>query len=218
MRQSFPDIYSQAHIVVKSSPSSRGVVIEKDGSIYKLMFSWDFGVRRKDLEGEEEPSVIFLKATSCQNHHVFLKYAQDDLQGRLRSCGPNRYKALSASQWVSVIAKFSQQGCTGASLQPFPQRDKLWDQMVELWSQRNWVLSAWSCCSSATCNIFTCGTWDFVFISNKVTFVWWRWIIKSFVAIDLVRTIMGMALKDFSFWGLSFWSPGGLMFSVHLSA
>ena len=46
--------------VGKPSPSSsRGVVIEKDGSIYELMFSRDFGVRRKNLK--EEPSVLFLK-------------------------------------------------------------------------------------------------------------------------------------------------------------
>lgn len=44
-------------------------------------------------------------------------------------------------------------------------------------------------------------------------------IIKSLIAVDLIRTGMGMALKDFSFWGLAFWNPpGGLMLSVHLSA
>lgn len=92
-----------------------------------------------------------------------------------------------------------------ASLQPFPQREKLGDQMVELWSQRKWVPSAWSCCSSATGDIFTRGTWDYVVISNQITFIWWRQIIKSFIAVDLVRTVMAMALKDLWFWGLSFW-------------
>lgn len=82
--QSFPHICCQTHRAVKSSPSSEGGD-RKDGSLYKLMFSRDFGVRGKDLKGEEEPSLLFLKATSYQNHHVFLKYAQDDLQGSLRS-------------------------------------------------------------------------------------------------------------------------------------
>lgn len=104
--------------VEKPSPSSsRRVVIEKDGSIYELMFSRDFGVRWKNLK-EEEPSVLFLKNTFYQNRHVFLKHAQDDLQGNLRSSGCKRWKArsLSASALVSLVAKFSLQGCTGLPL------------------------------------------------------------------------------------------------------
>ena len=78
-------------------------MIEKDGSIYELMFSRDFGVKRKNLK-EEEPSVLFLKNTFFQNRHVFLKHAQDDLPGNLRSSGCERCKArsLSASPSVSL--------------------------------------------------------------------------------------------------------------------
>ena len=118
VQSSLDGISSWAIRVGKPSPSiSRMVVIEKDGSIYELMFSRDFGVRRKNLK-EEEPSVLFLKNTFYQNHHVFLKHAQDDLQGNLRSSGCKRWKArsLSASPLVSLVAKFSLQGCTGLPL------------------------------------------------------------------------------------------------------
>ena len=66
-------------------------------------------------EEEKEPSVLFLKNTFYQNCHVFLKHAQDDLQGNLRSSGYKRWKArsLSASPLVSLVAKFSLQGCIG---------------------------------------------------------------------------------------------------------
>ena len=69
-------------------------------------------------EKEKEPSVLFLKNTFYQNRHVFLKHAQDDLQGNLRSSGCKRWKAysLSASALVSLVAKFSLQGCTGLPL------------------------------------------------------------------------------------------------------
>lgn len=42
---------------------------------------------------------------------------------------------------------------------------------------------------------------------------------KSLIAVDVVRTVMGTAPKDFVFgrWGLSFWRYGGLLFSVHLN-
>lgn len=97
-------VSSWALRVGKPSPSSsRRVAIEKDGSIYDLMFSRDFGERWKNLK-EEEPSVLFLKKTFYQNRHVFLKHAQDDLQGNLRSSGCERCKArsLSASPLVSL--------------------------------------------------------------------------------------------------------------------
>ena len=118
LQSSLDGISSWAIRVGKPSPSiSRMVVIEKDGSIYELMFSRYFGVRWKNLK-EEEPSVLFLKNTFYQNHHVFLKHAQDDLQGNLRSSGCKRWKAhsLSASPLVSLVAKFSLQGCTGLPL------------------------------------------------------------------------------------------------------
>ena len=69
-------------------------------------------------EEEKEPSVLFLKNTFYQNCHVFLKHAQDDLQGNLRSSGCKRWKArsLSVSPLVSLVAKFSLQGCTGLPL------------------------------------------------------------------------------------------------------
>lgn len=79
----------------------------------------------KRLEREEEPSIIFLKATSYQKRHVFRKYAQDDLQGSLGSCGPNPYKALSASHRFHYACKVvSQQGCTGLPLSSHSLRGK----------------------------------------------------------------------------------------------
>lgn len=84
--------------------------------------------------------------------------------------------SLSASQQVSLWLQSSLSARLhwATSLQPIPQREKLWDQTVELWSQRKWVPSAWSCFSSATSDIFTCGAWDYVIVSNQITFVWWR--------------------------------------------
>lgn len=88
------------------------------------------------------------------------------------SCGPTDAKlSQKVDRCQSLVAKFSQ-GCAGLqSLQPSPQRENLWDQMVELWSQRKWVSSSWSCCSSATCDIFTRGTQDCVIISNHICLV-----------------------------------------------
>ena len=118
VQSSLDGISSWAIRVGKPSPSiSRMVVIEKDGSIYELMFSRDFGVRRKNLK-EEEPSVLFLKNNFFQNCHVFLRHAQEDLQGNLRSsrCKCWKARSLSASPLVSLVAKFSLQGCTGLPL------------------------------------------------------------------------------------------------------
>ncbi|XP_052495647.1 natural resistance-associated macrophage protein 2 isoform X1 [Budorcas taxicolor] len=58
------------------------------------------------------------------NRHVFLKHAQDDLPGNLRSSGCKRWKAhsLSASALVSLVAKFSLQACTGLPLFSHPLR------------------------------------------------------------------------------------------------
>lgn len=79
-----------------------------------------FWSEEKRLKGKEEPSVLFLKAISYQNCHVFPKHAQDHLQGNLRSCGPNCGKALSLSLsksvGITVVAEFSQQGCAGLPL------------------------------------------------------------------------------------------------------
>ena len=102
-------------------------MIEKDGSIYELVFSRDFGVKKKNLK-EEEPSVLFLKNNFFQNRHVFLKYAQDDLPGNLRSSGCERCKAhsLSASPSCHCGCQVLSAGLHWAtSLQPFPQREKL---------------------------------------------------------------------------------------------
>ena len=172
VQSSLDGISSWAIRVGKPSPSiSRMVVIEKDGSIYELMFSRDFGVRRKNLK-EEEPSVLFLKNTFYQNCHVFLKHAQDDLPSNLRSSGCKHCRAhsLSASPLVSLWLPSSLCRVALSYLSSaIPSEGKNGDQMVELWSQRKWVPSAWSCCSSATSDIFTCGAWDQVITSNQVT-------------------------------------------------
>lgn len=185
------------------------------------MFSSDFGVRQKDLKGEEQPSVLLLKATSCQNRHGFLMHVQDNLHDSLRSCGPNRCKALSLSlsksTGVTMVAKFSlskvalgylsstipSEGKTlrpdGGALEseemgPFSMKLLLFSHF---WHFYMWSLRLCDCLKS-----------------NHICLVE---IIKSVVAIDLMRTVMGMALKDFSVLELSSWSPGWLMFSVHLS-
>lgn len=63
---------------------------------------------------EEEPSVLFLKNTFYQNRHVFLKHAQDDLQAISGALDVSvEAHSLSASALVSLVAKFSLQGCTG---------------------------------------------------------------------------------------------------------
>lgn len=56
--------------------------MEKDSSIYKLKFSWDFGVRRKDLKGEEAPSVYSWEPPPASTI-TFSWSAQDGLQGSL---------------------------------------------------------------------------------------------------------------------------------------
>lgn len=125
---------------------------------------------------------------------------------------------LSKSVGVTVVAKFFQQDWTGLPLSNCFLREKLWDQMVEHWSQRKWVSSAWSYCSySATTDIFY--MWSLrlcdylksshiclLEINNQ----------KPFIAIDLVRTIMEWLWMT-SHFGASFWSLGSLMLCVHLS-
>lgn len=98
--------------VGKPSPSSsRRVVVEKDGSIYELVFSRDFGVRRKSLK-EKGPSekkkkkraICYIPKKHLLPESAYQKHAQDDLQGNLRSSGCERCKArsLSASPLVSL--------------------------------------------------------------------------------------------------------------------
>lgn len=71
-------------------------------------------VGRKDFKGEGEPSILFLKATSHQNRHVFLMHrsasCQDDLRGNLRSCGLNHCKAHCLSQRSPQVSR-CQYGC-----------------------------------------------------------------------------------------------------------
>lgn len=137
------------------------------------------GVGRKDSQEEEEPSVLFLKATSHQNSSccsdaplcLLPKMTCQAVSGavELIIAKPALSLSLSKSVGVTVVAMF----CVSArlnwatSLQLFPQREKLWDQMVELWSQRTWVSSACNCYPLATCDIFTCEAWDCVVIWNQ---------------------------------------------------
>ena len=206
--------------VGKPSPSSsRSVVIEKDGSIYELVFSRDFGVRRKRLK-EKEPSVLFLKNTFYQNHHVFLKHAQDNLPGNLRSSGCERCKARSLSASPSVSLWWPSPLCRvalgylssaipseGKTLRPDSgalESEEMGPFSMELLPFSHfWHFEMWSL---TPCNYLK---------PNHI--VWWRLIIRSFKATDLVRTVMGMRSKDFSFLVSSFWSACWLMFSVHLS-
>lgn len=103
------------------------------------------------------------------------------------------------------------------SLQPFPQREKLLrpdggalksEEMGPfcvklLLFSHFWYFYMWSL---RLCDFIKSNHICLVEIHNQV-----------FVATDLVRTVMGMALKDFSFMELSFWSPGWLLFCIHLS-
>lgn len=172
--------------------------MEKDGSIYKLEFSWDFGVRRKDWKGEEEASVVFLRATSYQHAH-----ASEVCPGRLaRLRGAvdltDAKRPLSKSVGYhcgcTVLFSHSLRGKNflrpdGGALEseevgPFSMKLLL---ISHLWHFYTWRPSLCDYLQS-----------DHVCVMQ---------INKLFIAVDLVRTVMGMALNDFLFgrWGLSFW-------------
>lgn len=222
--QSFPAGITLEYIVLKPSPSSfRRLVIEKDGSTYELTFSWDFGMRRKGLR-KEESSVLFLKDTSYQNCHGFPKHAQDNLQGNLRSCGHNCCKALSlsASQWDSLWLKvLSQQGCTGLPLFSHSLRGKSFE--TRWWSSGVRGHGSLRPEAAALQPLLT-----FFFLPVEPGIIWLYQIKSNHICLveinnrsvrtmDLLRTLMGVTLKDFSFLELSIWSPGWLILCIHLS-
>lgn len=73
----------------------------------------------KRLERRRRAICSIPKSHLLQHHHVFLKCAQDGLQGSLRSCGPTWCKALShqvSRHHYGCSKVLSQQGCTGLPL------------------------------------------------------------------------------------------------------
>lgn len=71
-------------------------------------------MRRKDLTGEEEPSVIFLKATSYQNHMFSGSMPRTTCKAVSGAVDLTRAKLfLSKSVGVTMVAELSRHGCTG---------------------------------------------------------------------------------------------------------
>lgn len=74
---------------------------------------------------EKKSHLVYFQKPPPTRTMIFLKYAQDDLQGRLRSC-----ISQPVNSYHYGCQALSQQGCTATSLWSFPQRDRLWDQIA----------------------------------------------------------------------------------------
>lgn len=142
------------------------------------------------MKGKEEASVVFLRATSYQHHHVFLKCAQDGLQGSLGAVDlTDAKRSLSKSVGYrcgcTVLFSHSLRGKTfetdGGALEseemgPFSTKLLLISHLRHFYSWR-----------PRLCDYLKS---DHICVMQ---------INKSFIAVDLVRTVMGMALNDFLF-------------------
>lgn len=80
--------------------------------------SHETGVRRKDWKGEEEASVVFLRATSYQHAH-----ASEVCPGRLA----RQRGAVDLTDAKRPLSKSVGYHCGCSSLQPFPKREKLFE-------------------------------------------------------------------------------------------
>lgn len=191
----------------------------KGGSVYRLMFLWDFGVRRKDLKGEE-PSVIFLKSTSYQNHHVFHVFI----------C-PRRLARQSQELWTSPMQSslggtnryyygwevLSEQGCTGQPLFSHSLREtrfetRWWSSNVRgNGSSQHETAALQSLVTNLHVEPETMGLSQIKsHLSGGDN--------QAFYSCGLGENSNGNDIERLLSWGLSFQSTGGFMFSAHVSA
>lgn len=183
--QNFPDVYSWAHVVIKTSPSSskRGV-IEKGGSIYKLSFSWDFGVGKRRLRRERR-TICFIP-----KRHLLPKSCLSD--ATLSCMSKMSCKAISGamdlplqstlSQQVSRChcgSKFPQQGGSSYLSPAILSEGKLRPHGGALDLEEMGVFSTELLLFFQSFLTFWRGAWGCVILSNQITFVCWRSISKS---------------------------------------